>query len=114
VWSDERGEQGFVGVPAADVGECGGSAGEAGDGLFDFAVAVERAADEADGGGAGTVFFEAFDASGDDFRVIGEAEVVVGTEDDDLKLLTVGAFYVSRGAHGAGEAVKALELAGVG
>lgn len=113
VRANKRGEQGFVGVPAAHIRQGRRSAGEAGDGLFDFAVAIERAAYKADGGGAGTVFFEAVDPSRDDFGVIGEAEVVVGTEDDDLTLLTIGAFDLCGWAHRADDAVEALELAGV-
>ena len=114
VGATERGEEGFVGAEAADVAEGGGGADEAGDCFFDFAVAVERAADEADGGGAGSVFLQAFDAGGDHFRMVGEAEVVIGAEDDDFAIFAVGAGNVRGGSHWAGEALEVLELARVG
>jgi hypothetical protein len=40
VRANERWEEGFVGVPATYVGQGGGCAGEAGDGLFDFVMTL--------------------------------------------------------------------------
>ena len=51
---------------------------------FELLVDVLRAADEADAGEAVAPGFQPFEGRGDDVRVVGEAEVVVRAEVDDL------------------------------
>jgi len=62
-----------------------------GDGEFEFAMQGLRAADEADRGHAEAEAVERVMRRGDDFRMIGEAEVIVGAEIDHLAPAVRGA-----------------------
>lgn len=75
-------EECFGRVPAADEGVGGFGSHVLGNGLFEFMVRREGAADEADGCGPGSVGFEGFNPGIDDIRMVSESEVVVGAHAD--------------------------------
>jgi hypothetical protein len=80
----ERVEQGGVGVPARGVGQRRLGAEEAREVALQLHLGSELAAYEAHRRGSGAVFGQRLDAGVDDSRVVGEAEVVVGAQAEDL------------------------------
>lgn len=80
----ERRENGFVCGPRGDERVTRLGAHVTSDALLEFPVRRERAADEADAGSPRAVVAQGFVARFDDFGVVGEAEVVVGAETEDL------------------------------
>ena len=80
----ERVEQRGVRVPAGDVGERGAGAGEGGEVALELHVGSERAADEAHRGGPGAVARQPLGAGAHDVGMVGEAEVVVRAQAEDL------------------------------
>src|SRR5262249_47121930 len=77
-------EEPAVGVPAGAVEDGAVLAEEGGDGGLELLVQVLGAADEADAGHAVAVALEALPGGGDDGGVVGQPEVVVGAEVEDL------------------------------
>src|SRR5262249_52353923 len=82
--AEQRFEEPAVGVEAGGVEDRVFLAEELRDVGFELLVQVLRAADEADGGEAETVVAQAQMGGLDDRGVVGEAEVVVGAEVDDV------------------------------
>ena len=80
----ERRQQTFVRRPTRAVRERRLEAEEIGERALEFAVDVERAADETHRRRARTVLPQGVDAGLDDGRMIAKAEVVVAREDDDV------------------------------
>jgi hypothetical protein len=75
--------------------------------LLDLAVAIERAADEADRSGSGAVLLQPVDAGGDDLWMIRQSQVIVRAQDNDF----AAAFDLCRRPERAGNGMKLLELA---
>src|SRR5262249_38975058 len=82
--AEDRLEQPAVRVPAGAVEDGVVLAQEAGDGALELLVNLLRAADEADRGHAVAEALQPVHGGGNDFGMIGKAEVVVGAEVDDL------------------------------
>jgi len=80
LFAQQRFEQATVGVEAGGVEDGVLGAEEVGDGLFQLLVQVLGAADEAYRGHAEAVGVERVLGGGDDVRVVGQAQVVVGAE----------------------------------
>src|SRR5262249_32619620 len=77
-------EQPAVGVPAGRVEDGGLLLQEGGDGRLQLVWQVLGAAGEADAGDTGTIAFQAVLCGGDDGGVVGQSEVVVGAEVEDV------------------------------
>ncbi len=78
----QRFEQAAIGIEAGGEQDRIVLAEIAGRCLFELAVEIERAADEADRGHAEAVAVEAIAGRGNDVGMVGEAEVIVGAEVD--------------------------------
>ena len=78
------GKQPFVRGPARHVTQRRLETEERRELLLERAVDVERAADEAHGRRAGAVAFETRDAGRNDVGLVGEPEIVVAREHDDV------------------------------
>ena len=82
--AEDRLEQAAVGVPAGAVEDGVVLAEEAGDGRFQLLVQLLRAADEAHRGHAVAVAAQPLVGRLDDGGMVGQTEIIVGAEVDDL------------------------------
>ena len=82
--AQQRLKEAAVGVKAGRVEDGVFGAEEGAEASLQGLVDVLRAANEAHGGHAVAVFADGFARDGEELRVVGEAEVVVGAEVDDL------------------------------
>ena len=80
----QRGHHAHVRVPATDEGRRGLAADERADFPLQLEVAGHRPADEADGGGAHAELLDGIAGGGEHLGVVGQTEVVVGGQHDDV------------------------------
>ncbi len=105
----ERREDRFVRIPAAREGVRRLDTVELGDAILKTLVAVEGAADESHARGARAVATQSFEPGLDDFRMVGQAEIVVRAETDHLAMTT----KLHGGTHGPLDRLQPLQLAGL-
>ncbi len=104
----EARDHGLVGVPARDVGQRGLRSDQLRQLALELVVRLERAADEANGSGAGTVAAQALDPGLHDLGPGGKSQVVVRREDEHL----AAAGHLDDRALGRAKRVEVLEGSG--